>query len=237
MAAAGTPLRGSPLREQGRVLLSGATRYWWVVVATGVAWLVVAWVVLRADVRSLATVGVLTGAVLVAAAVNEAAMVALVARPWKVLYGVLAVLFLLTGLWGFIRPVDTFFALASALGLVLVFYGAFEVSRAIASRGESPYWWVGLVSGVLLLLLALWVSSSDPEQALARRTLLILFWVGAMALLRGIAQITAGLGMRHVHHDLDPGRSDATGPADVRGAVPAQDRREPDPGALRRTTG
>ena len=144
------------LTGSGRMLVQRATRYWWALLITGLAWLVIGWVVLRADVTSLTTVGVLLGVVLIASGVNEAAVAAMVTSGWKVVHYCLAVLFLLAGLWAFIRPIDTFFALASVLGLILVFYGASEIARGVASRGETPYWWADLVSGVLLLLLAAW---------------------------------------------------------------------------------
>ena len=77
---------------------------------------------------------------------------------------------MLGGLWGFIRPVNTFFALASVLGLILIFYGAFEIIQGVASRAVNPYWWVKLITGILLILLAFWVSGSDRVYALAQRT-------------------------------------------------------------------
>ena len=43
----------------------------------------------------------------------------------------------------------------------LEIYGTFEIARAVASRSLNPYWWVGLITGILLILLAFWVSGSD----------------------------------------------------------------------------
>jgi uncharacterized membrane protein HdeD (DUF308 family) len=207
------------------MLVPRATRYWWALLITGVAWLVIGWVVLRADVTSLATVGVLLGIVLIASGVNEAAMAAMVTGGWKILHYGLSFLFLLAGLWAFIRPIDTFFALASVLGLLLLFYGALEITRGVASRGETPYWWASLVSGVLLLLLAAWVSTSDPQALIARRTYLILFWVGFMALLRGFTQIMLGFSLRHLATTAASREPGATGAGDVPPTVPAQERR------------
>jgi uncharacterized membrane protein HdeD (DUF308 family) len=213
------------LRLEGR-MLRGAARYWWVLLVVGVAWLVIAWLVLRVDVTSLATVGLLLGAVFVAAGVNEAALAGVVTR-WKVLHYVVGFLFLLAGLWAFIRPINTFFALASVLGLILVFQGAFEIARGVASRDENPYWWVGLISGVLLLLLAFWASSSDPQTTIARRTYLILFWVGFMALLRGFTQIMLAFTLRHLGTMAAEREPSASGAGDVPSMVPNQERRGP----------
>ena len=188
---------------EGRVLLREGSRYWWVLLLIGIAWLVVAWIVLRANVTSLATVGILLGILFIVASINEVLVAGLVAGGWKFLHYAMAVIFLLGGLWAFIRPVNTFFALASVLGLILLFYGAFEIVRGVASREENRYWWVGLVTGILLLLLAFWVSSSDREFNLASRAYLILFWVGFMALIRGFTQIMLAFSVRRAGRALD----------------------------------
>jgi uncharacterized membrane protein HdeD (DUF308 family) len=189
--------------DEGRVLLREGSRYWWVLLVSGIAWLIIAWVVLRADIRSLTTVGVLLGVLFIAAGVNEAVFASAVTSGWKVLHYAMAVIFLLGGLWAFIRPVNTFFALASVLGLILIFQGTFEIVRAVASREENRLWWIGLITGILLILLAFWVSSSDRVFSLANRTFLILFWVGFMALIRGFTQIMLAFSVRRAGRALD----------------------------------
>lgn len=180
-----------------RLLTRDLARYWWVFLISGTGWLFVAWLVLRLNETSLRTVGVLLGVVFLASGVNEAAVSGLMTTRWRLWHGLMAFIFLLGGLWALIRPVDTFFSLVSVLGLVLIFYGVFEISRSIALEGVSPYWWLGVISGILLLLLAFWVSGSDRVYALSRRTYLVLFWVGFMALFKGITQIMMAFGIRH----------------------------------------
>ena len=200
---------------EGRVLVREGSRYWWVLLLIGIAWLVIAWVVLRANVTSLATVGILLGILFIAAGVNEVFFAGAVTGGWKVLHYVMAAILLLGGLWALIRPVNTFFALASVLGLILVLQGTFEIVRGVASRDENRFWWVGLVSGILLLLLAFWVSSSDRVFNLASRTYLILFWVGFMALIRGFTQIMLAFSVRRAGRDLDAEARSAAVPPQV----------------------
>jgi uncharacterized membrane protein HdeD (DUF308 family) len=182
---------------EGNMLVRERSNYWWVILLVGIGWLVIAWLVLRADITSLATVGFLLGGLFLAAGVNELGVGSMVGGGWKVVHYIIAVIFLLGGLWAFIRPINTFFALVSVLGLVLFLQGAFEIVRGISSRGENPYWWLGLVSGVLLVLLAFWVSASDRVFHLQGRTYLVLLWVGLMALIRGVTSIVLAFMIRH----------------------------------------
>ncbi len=78
---------------------------WWFFLITGVAWMLIAIVVLRYNVHpttSVATVGVLIGALFLVACVNEFAMIGRTAG-WKWLHAVLGVAFGLAALWGFFR--------------------------------------------------------------------------------------------------------------------------------------
>jgi uncharacterized membrane protein HdeD (DUF308 family) len=147
--------------DQGRMVVRDAARYWWVYLVSGIAWLIIAWVVLRLNATSITTVGVILGIVFLAAGIHEVFLATLTSGGWKVWNYIMAVLFFLAGLWGLFEPIQTFFALASVLGILLIFYGIFEIAQSIASRDINPYWWLGLIAGILLLLLAFWVSGSD----------------------------------------------------------------------------
>jgi hypothetical protein len=180
-----------------RLIAREAARYWWVLLVSGIVWLLIAWLVLRLNVTSITTVGVLLGVVFLLAGINEVGLATLAPGGWKVWHYIMAAIFFLGALYGFIRPVSTFFALASVLGLILIFYGSFEIIQGVASRAVNPYWWLQLITGILLILLAFWVSGSDRVYALAQRTYLILFWVGFLALFRGFSQIFLAFTVRH----------------------------------------
>jgi uncharacterized membrane protein HdeD (DUF308 family) len=214
----------SQARTTGRALVErGAARWWWALLVAGLIWLLIGWVVLRADYSSLTTVGVLVGVVFLVSAVTEAASAALMTGGWKVWHVALAAVFVLGALWAFVRPVDTFFALASVLGLLLFIQGFFYVTQAFALRDTSPYWWVELTSGGLLLLLALWISTSDRVWTLAARSAFILVWVGFMAVFRGIRDIALAFELRRVGQQAEAVLSAAELPF-----VPAQERRTVD---------
>ena len=193
-----------------RMVVREAARYWWVFLLLGLAWFLIAWLVLRLNTTSIATVGVLLGVVFLFAAINDLGVAAVASGGWKVWYYVMAAIFFLGALYGFFRPVNTFFALASVLGLILILYGTFEIIQGVASREVNPYWWLNLVTGILLILLAFWVSGSDRVYALAQRTYLILFWVGFLALFRGFSQIFLAFAVRHEGQEATA--VDAAGP-------------------------
>jgi uncharacterized membrane protein HdeD (DUF308 family) len=164
---------------------------WWVFLITGFAWLIIAVIVLRFDATSVATVGFLIGALFVYGCINEF-IAAQLAEGWKWLHWVMAIVFLLGALWGFIHPYDTFFALASVLGLILVFMGTLEIIQSTMTRDVNPLWGLGLVTGILLLLLGIWAS----QRYYPARAELILIYVGFLALFRGIGQIVLAFGVR-----------------------------------------
>jgi uncharacterized membrane protein HdeD (DUF308 family) len=193
-----------------RMVVREAARYWWVFLLLGLAWFLIAWLVLRLNTTSIATVGVLLGVVFLFAAINDLGVAAVASGGWKVWSYVMAAIFFLGALYGFFRPVNTFFALASVLGLILILYGTFEIIQGVALREVNPYWWLNLVTGILLILLAFWVSGSDRVYALAQRTYLILFWVGFLALFRGFEQIFLAFTVRRAGRDA--AAVDAAGP-------------------------
>jgi hypothetical protein len=67
---------------------------------TGIAWLVIAWLVLRLNSTSITTVGVLLGVVFLFAAINEVGVATLTPGGWKVWRYILAGIFFLGALWG-----------------------------------------------------------------------------------------------------------------------------------------
>ena len=212
-----------------------ATRWWWAPLVAGIIWFVIAWLVLRANVTSLATVGVLVGVVFLAAAVTESGLAWLMPGGWRVLHVALAVLFVLAAGWAFVRPVNTFFALASMLGLLLFLQGASYIARAIALRDVSPYWGVTLTAGILIVLLALWISASDRVWTLAGRAAFILLWVGFMAVFRGTADIVLAFELRRFGKGAPPHGAELLSPEGM--GIPAQEQRTTAAGRRETRTG
>jgi uncharacterized membrane protein HdeD (DUF308 family) len=190
--------KGEPMDEEIRREATGFARNWWLFLITGLAWLLIGVLVLRFNVTSVATVGILLGVMFLGAAFNEFLASTTVSGGWKWVHVALGVLFVLGALWGFFRPIDTTFALASVLGFLLVLMGAMNIVGAVLSREANPLWWLGLTVGILEILLAMWVS----QQYYGARIALILIWVGFMAIFRGITEIVMAFELHHAKKNL-----------------------------------
>jgi uncharacterized membrane protein HdeD (DUF308 family) len=108
------------------------------------------------------------------------------------------VIFTLGAIWAFVRPVNSFFALAPVLGLLLFLQGIFTLMRGPVLRDESPYWWLDVAAGGLLTALAIWVYTSDRMWGLADRAVFILVWVGFMAIFRGVSDVALAFSLRRL---------------------------------------
>jgi uncharacterized membrane protein HdeD (DUF308 family) len=170
------------------------TGVWWMFLITGIAWLIIALIVLRFDITSIATVGALLGVVFLIAGLNEG-MIAVVSPSWKWAHFALGILYLIGGFLAFASPYDAFWALASILGFLLVLKGSLDVIVSAMTKDVNEFWWLGLVTGILELLLGFWAS----QQLFPARAALILIWVGFAALLRGITEIAMALQIRRLH--------------------------------------
>src|SRR4029453_17845106 len=88
-------------------------RWWWVLLITGTAWLLLSIVMFRFDISSVKSTGILAGIVFICAGIFEFVMVAAVRSGWwKALNAILGVIFVAGGINAFARPVDAFIAIA-----------------------------------------------------------------------------------------------------------------------------
>jgi uncharacterized membrane protein HdeD (DUF308 family) len=164
---------------------------WWLLLVVGVLWLVLALAVLRMTWASVATIGVLIGAVFLASALMELVAVALHAS-WPLARVLLALLFVGAAVWSFVRPYHAFWALAEAFGFLLVLKGALDITTSVTHQVVNRIWWLGLVTGLLEVALGFWAN----QQFFPARAVLLLLWVGFYALFRGISEITLAFSVR-----------------------------------------
>jgi uncharacterized membrane protein HdeD (DUF308 family) len=78
------------------------------------------------------------------------------------------------------------------LGFLLLMMGIFEIIIAVSTKDVNPLWWLGLIAGILFLILAFWAS----QQLVPAKADLLIFYVGIMAMFRGISQVVFAFGLR-----------------------------------------
>ena len=168
---------------------------WWMFLLTGIGWLIISVVELRVTTASAATIGVLAGLVLLAVMLSEF-LIALVRPHWRWAHVLMGIVFLAGAIWAFANPRGTFWALAAVIGLLLILQGAFVLITTIESRIVNSVWWLGLVTGILEIALGFWAS----QQLIATRAALLIIWIGALALFRGISEIVLAFELKSAQH-------------------------------------
>jgi uncharacterized membrane protein HdeD (DUF308 family) len=203
----------SPYWFQPREAAESAARYWWLFIITGVCWLAVSMIIFRFDYTTVVAIGVLFGSIAIIAGVLEVAVGAASSGGWAVLHYLLGAVFLFVGVLSFFTPGDTFVALAALVSFFFVFAGAFDIVTSIATRTEVPFWWVQLVSGILEVALGFWAAGYW-----SRSVVLLVAFVGASTLFRGVAAIVFGFKLLQLNRDP---RTSTTQAASVRTPQPA----------------
>jgi len=181
------------LREAG----SQIARFWWLWLVAGIAWVVIALVVLQFDQASIRTVGTLIGIMFLLSGFQQLTLAALVDRH-KWIPAIFGVLLLAAGVVSLIEPEDTFAGFADILGFLFLIVGTFWTLGAFAERQTSDLWWLGLVSGFLMIILAFWTSG----QFFIDKAYLLLVFAGIWALMHGVTDIVRAFQVRRLPDDL-----------------------------------
>jgi uncharacterized membrane protein HdeD (DUF308 family) len=177
-------------RTLGRVLPP-----WWLMLITGIAWILVSAILLRFDYTSVSSISILFGIVALFAGAAEVGVLFLAAGWWKLLHAVLAIVYIVAGIVAFIHPGDTFLALAAIFSFFLVFAGTFDIIIAISTRHEIEVWWLQLIGGIIELALGFWAAGYYGRSA----TLLVA-WVAAFAIIRGVRDVVLAFRVREIQH-------------------------------------
>ena len=171
--------------------------YWWVELLLGVFWVVIAIVVLKFNQASVTTVGVLTGLMFLLFAAQESILAA-VDRPRRWLWAIFSVLLAVSGIVALIHPTATFTGFADILGFVFLLIGIMWMVQAFTEREVNDLWWLTLISGILMTVMAFWVSG----QFFVVRAYTLLIFAGVWAMTTGIIDIVRAFQLREVGQEL-----------------------------------
>ena len=182
---------GSVADAEVRGTIQGVARFWWLWLVFGVAWVAISLVILQFDAASITTVGILVGAMFLASAMQQFAIASLVdSGRW--LFLIFGVVFLIAGVITLISPENTFAALADILGFLFALVGLFWILQAFAVRDVNELWWLGLLSGILMVMLGFWTGG----QFFIDKVYLLLVFAGIWALLHGVTDIVRAFQIR-----------------------------------------
>ena len=175
-------------------------RYWWLLLVTGIAWILVSVIIFRFDYASVVAVAVLFGVLAISVGTAELGLAMVSRRWWRLFHGLLGAIFIVVGVVAFFTPGDTFVGLAAVISFYFIFAGAWDLISSLTMR-QVPGWWIQLVAGLIQLGLGFWAAGSWRISA----TLLVAF-VGAIALLRGITQISLAFSLHNIKEAVEEQR-------------------------------
>ena len=168
-------------------------RWWWAWLVAGILWIAASIVILQFRQASVSLVGIVIGIMFLAAGMQELA-VAFVSGGWRWLWAVFGVIFLIGGAYALFNPIQTFLAVADILGFLFALVGIFWMIEAFATIATNPLWWLGLVSGFIMLLLGFWAGG----QFLSTQAYTLLVFAGIWALFHGISDIVKAFAIKTI---------------------------------------
>jgi uncharacterized membrane protein HdeD (DUF308 family) len=187
------------VQDPVRVIARGIGSLWWLWLAFGIFWLAVAFVVLQFDRASITTVGVLLGAMFLLAGLQQL-FIALfapgVARWVLIGFGVLLVV---AAVISFAEPEETFAGVADVLGVIFMVIGAFWIIQALVERDLNPLWWVGLITGIAMVILGFWTAG----QFFIQKAYVLLVFAGIWALFQGTTDLIKAFQIRRIAKALE----------------------------------
>jgi uncharacterized membrane protein HdeD (DUF308 family) len=163
---------------------------WWLFLLTGILWIIFGFIVLSFDdFETVWAVAVFFGIGFIVGGIMEL-FVAGRAPGWKWLHILFGVIAIIAGVLALIWPGQTFLVLAAIIGWYVLFSGIMDIITAFVTKDENDLWWLQLVLGIAQVLIGFWAVGYA-----GRSITLLVIWVGASALARGISSIFIGFGL------------------------------------------
>jgi uncharacterized membrane protein HdeD (DUF308 family) len=196
-------LHGPPSSQKGlsnlgfAPVLERIASYWWVELLIGILWVVISLVILKFNHASVTTVGILTGIMFLVFAAEDF-LLAYLDRSARWLWAIFGVLLAAGGIVALIHPSATFAGFADILGFVFLLIGVMWMVQAFAERAINSLWWMTLISGILMTVIAFWVS----DKLFIERAYTLLIFAGIWAMMNGVIAIIRAFQIREVGQAL-----------------------------------
>jgi uncharacterized membrane protein HdeD (DUF308 family) len=175
------------------------TGYWWMWLLAGIAWIVISLVILQFDSASVTTVGVIVGIMFMFASVESFALLYMPETgSMRWVAAIFGGFFLVAAVICFVNPQGTFATLADILGFLFLLVGVWWIVRAFLEREVNTLWWLGLIGGVLMTIIAFWTAG----QFFVEKAYILLVFAGIWALMQGVTDIMRSFAVRQLHEEL-----------------------------------
>ena len=182
-----------------RELAEETAHRWWIFLLSGIAWLIFSLLIFQWDYTTVYAISILFGFIAIIAGMNEFMLITVATTGWRIVHGILGVLFVIAGIWAFAHPHNAFATLAALVGFFLLFKGIFDITVSFMTKSQFELWWLHLITGILEILLAFWVAGSFKRSV----TLLVIY-VGIVALTRGITELFVAFKLKGLQNQLRP---------------------------------
>jgi uncharacterized membrane protein HdeD (DUF308 family) len=176
---------------EGRAAAGMLGRMWWIWLVTGILWVLASMVILEFNTSSVTTLGVIIGIMFLVAGLQEFVMAAW-AEGWKWLWAIFGVIFVICGVVSLVNPKETVTSIADILGFLFLMVGIFWVIEGFATKSTNEMWWLGLLSGILMVIMAFWAA----QQFYTVKVYTLLAFAGIWGLMHGITDIVRAFMVR-----------------------------------------
>jgi uncharacterized membrane protein HdeD (DUF308 family) len=167
-----------------------ASKGWWLYLLTGILWIIFGFIVLTFDdFTTVWAVAVFFGIGFIVGGVVEL-FIASRTTSWRWAHIVFGIIAIIAGIMALIWPGQTFLVLAAIIGWYVLFSGIMDIVMAFATKDDNDLWWLQLILGIVQVLIGFWAVGYT-----GRSIALLVIWVGASALARGISSIFIGFGL------------------------------------------
>jgi uncharacterized membrane protein HdeD (DUF308 family) len=193
------------LRSWTRAQVEAVSKGWWVLLLTGVVSILAGAVIVFTEwsvddlVVFVGTLLIVRGALTMFSVPVDGSL-----RTWSVVLGVVEVF---VGIGVFVWPGPALLVVALSIGWLLLFRGTMAIIGSITGRSLMPYWGLILVTGILEVVVAIYLLGQPGLTLLAT-----VFAIGFASMLYGVLEIVAALEVRSMPQRLDGLNGERGGP-------------------------
>jgi uncharacterized membrane protein HdeD (DUF308 family) len=181
------------MQAEATATMDGVGKLWWLWLVAGIAWLIIGYVIFQYDEASITAVGLLIGVMFLIAGLQYV-IVGTQVEGWNWLWYIFGGVLIIGGLAAMFNPQRTFVSIANILGFIFLMVGIIWIIEAFAAKDYNDLWWLTLIAGILMILLAIWLGN---RFIFAKAETLLIF-AGVWAMMRGIIDIINAFHIRKV---------------------------------------